>query len=231
MSPDKRVRDVLAEGGDWIDVRGVRKHIQGYLKDFLFEPGLVDAKVGTLSGGERSRLLLAREFARKSNLLVLDEPTNDLDMETLDLLEERLMEFNGTVLTVSHDREFLNQVVTSTIVFEDDGVREYVGGYDDWIRQRAEATETAKPAAVESRPTTAPVKVRRLSFKEQRELETLPATIEQLEAEIAQLHAEMANPQFYQQPGDRIAKGQALLADKEAKLAYAYTRWEELEAS
>ncbi len=212
-------------------INGARKHVMGYLQDFLFSPDRARTPIKYLSGGERNRVLLARLFSKPANILVLDEPTNDLDMETLDLLEERLMEFTGTVLTVSHDREFLNQVVTSTIVFEEDGVREYVGGYDDWIRQRAEATETAKPAVVESRPTPAPVKVRKLSFKEQRELETLPATIEQLEAEIAELHAEMANPQFYQQPGDKIAKGQALLADKEAKLAYAYTRWEELEAS
>ena len=115
MSPEKRVRDVLAEGGDWIDVRGVRKHVQGYLKDFLFDPGLVDARIGTLSGGERSRLLLAREFARKSNLLVLDEPTNDLDLETLDLLQEVIADYDGTVLIVSHDRDFLDRTVTVTL--------------------------------------------------------------------------------------------------------------------
>lgn len=231
LDENQTVQENVGDGADSVMINGARKHVMGYLQDFLFSPDRARTPIKYLSGGERNRVLLARLFSKPANILVLDEPTNDLDMETLDLLEERLMEFTGTVLTVSHDREFLNQVVTSTIVFEEDGVREYVGGYDDWIRQRAEATETAKPAAVESRPTPAPVKVRKLSFKEQRELETLPATIEQLEAEIAQLHAEMANPQFYQQPGDKIAKAQAQLADKEAKLTHAYSRWEELEAS
>ena len=133
LTPDKRVRDVLAEGGDWIDVRGVRKHVQGYLKDFLFDPGLVDAKVGTLSGGERSRLLLAREFARRSNLLVLDEPTNDLDLETLDLLQEVIADYDGTVLIVSHDRDFLDRTVTITLGLDGSGKVDIVaGGYADW---------------------------------------------------------------------------------------------------
>ncbi|MDP3782834.1 MAG: ABC-F family ATP-binding cassette domain-containing protein, partial [Sphingopyxis sp.] len=135
MSPDKTVRDILADGGDWVEVRGVKKHIQGYLKEFLFDPGVMEASVGALSGGERSRLLLAREFARESNLLVLDEPTNDLDIETLELLEARLTEWPGTLLLVSHDRAFIDHVVTSTLVFEGDGrVAEYVGGYEDWLR-------------------------------------------------------------------------------------------------
>ncbi|MFN5902016.1 MAG: ATP-binding cassette domain-containing protein, partial [Novosphingobium sp.] len=137
LAPEKRVRDVLAEGGDWIDVRGVRKHIQGYLKDFLFDPGLVDAKVGTLSGGERSRLLLAREFARMSNLLVLDEPTNDLDLETLDLLQEVIADYDGTVLIVSHDRDFLDRTVTITLGLDGSGKVDVVaGGYADWEKQR-----------------------------------------------------------------------------------------------
>ena len=147
MSPEKRVRDVLAEGGDWIDVRGVRKHIQGYLKDFLFEPGLVDAKIGTLSGGERSRLLLAREFARKSNLLVLDEPTNDLDLETLDLLQEVIADYDGTVLIVSHDRDFLDRTVTVTLGLDGSGKVDVVaGGYADWEKQRTQRSLPGKKA-------------------------------------------------------------------------------------
>ena len=146
MTPDKRVRDVLAEGGDWIDVRGVRKHIQGYLKDFLFDPGLVDAKVGTLSGGERSRLLLAREFARKSNLLVLDEPTNDLDLETLDLLQEVIADYEGTVLIVSHDRDFLDRTVTMTLGLDGSGKVDIVaGGYADWEKQRQSRDACPRP--------------------------------------------------------------------------------------
>ena len=137
MAPDRKVRDVLAEGGDWIDVRGNRKHIQGYLKDFLFDPGLVDARIGTLSGGERSRLLLAREFARLSNLLVLDEPTNDLDLETLDLLQEVIADYDGTVLIVSHDRDFLDRTVTVTLGLDGSGKVDVVaGGYADWQAQR-----------------------------------------------------------------------------------------------
>ena len=145
MSPDKRVRDVLAEGGDWIDVRGVRKHIQGYLKDFLFDPGLVDARIGTLSGGERSRLLLAREFARKSNLLVLDEPTNDLDLETLDLLQEVIADYDGTVLIVSHDRDFLDRTVTVTLGLDGSGKVDVVaGGYADWVKQRKSSPSASR---------------------------------------------------------------------------------------
>ena len=147
LDPDKRVRDILADGGDWIDVRGHRKHVQGYLKEFLFEPTLVDAMIGTLSGGERSRLLLAREFARRSNLLVLDEPTNDLDLETLDLLQEVIADYDGTVLIVSHDRDFLDRTVTITLGLDGSGKVDVVaGGYEDWERKRAKprATSSAK---------------------------------------------------------------------------------------
>src|ERR1700741_2966301 len=151
MAPDKRVRDVLAEGGDWIDVRGVRKHIQGYLKDFLFDPGLVEARVGTLSGGERSRLLLARKFPRKSNLLVLDEPTNDLDLETLDLLQEVISDYDGTVLIVSHDRDFLDRTVTITLGLDGSGTVDIVGGgYEDWKKRRKPRIVPKKPPAVKA---------------------------------------------------------------------------------
>src|SRR4051812_24949856 len=152
LDPDKRVRDILADGGDWIDVRGVRKHVQGYLKEFLFEPGLVDARIGTLSGGERSRLLLAREFARRSNLLVLDEPTNDLDLETLDLLQEVIADYDGTVLIVSHDRDFLDRTVTITLGLDGSGKVDIVaGGYEDWERRRAAEQRSPGPAKAAAR--------------------------------------------------------------------------------
>ncbi|MBA4161568.1 MAG: elongation factor 3, partial [Novosphingobium sp.] len=198
MSPDKRVRDVLAEGGDWIDVRGVRKHIQGYLKDFLFEPGLVDAKVGTLSGGERSRLLLAREFARKSNLLVLDEPTNDLDLETLDLLQEVIADYDGTVLIVSHDRDFLDRTVTITLGLDGSGKVDVVaGGYADWEKQRQKRNAKPQKAPLPlaggagggsdkadtptPQPPPASGKGRiKLTYKDQRDYDLLPARIEEI---------------------------------------------------
>ena len=143
MAPEKTVRDVLAEGGDWIEVRGVKKHVHGYLKEFLFDPSLADAKIGSLSGGERSRLLLAREFARELNLLVLDEPTNDLDLETLDLLQEVIADYEGTVLIVSHDRDFLDRTVTVTLGLDGSGKVDVVaGGYEDWAKRR-----TARPEA------------------------------------------------------------------------------------
>ena len=160
LTPEKSLRDVLADGGDWIDVRGVRKHVQGYLKDFLFEPGLIDAKVGTLSGGEQSRLLLAREFARKSNLLVLDEPTNDLDLETLDLLQEVIADYDGTVLIVSHDRDFLDRTVNVTLGLDGSGKVDIVaGGYADWEARRAAEQKTPTPP-VSSEPETPPPRPR-----------------------------------------------------------------------
>ena len=179
LSPDKRVRDIVAEGGDWVDVRGIRKHVQGYLKDFLFDPGLVDAKVGTLSGGERSRLLLAREFARLSNLLVLDEPTNDLDLETLDLLQEVIADYDGTVLIVSHDRDFLDRTVTVTLGLDGSGKVDIVaGGYADWEakrRQPAAQKPTGRKTGDEA-ATPAPAipaqRPNKLSYKESARLRT-----------------------------------------------------------
>ena len=185
LSPEKRVRDVLAEGGDWIDVRGVRKHIQGYLKDFLFDPGLVDARVGTLSGGERSRLLLAREFARKSNLLVLDEPTNDLDLETLDLLQEVIADYDGTVLIVSHDRDFLDRTVTVTLGLDGSGKVDIIaGGYADWEAKRQKRIAPVKPMksmapAAAPAPTPQPPRKTKLSYKDQRDYDLLPGRIEE----------------------------------------------------
>src|SRR5688572_29301899 len=197
LSPEKRLRDVLAEGGDWLDVRGVRKHVQGYLKDFLFDPGLVDARVGTLSGGERSRLLLAREFARKSNLLVLDEPTNDLDLETLDLLQEVIADYDGTVLIVSHDRDFLDRTVTITLGLDGSGKVDIVaGGYEDWERKRARprssspAKEKAAAAPAKARPQT------KLSYRDQRDYDLLPKRIEELEESIARDESALSDPEL-----------------------------------
>ena len=157
MAPDKRVRDVLAEGGDWIEVRGAKKHIKGYLKEFLFDPSLTEAPVGSLSGGERSRLLLAREFARASNLLVLDEPTNDLDLETLDLLQEVIADYDGTVLIVSHDRDFLDKTVTVTLGLDGSGKVDIVaGGYEDWVRKRYQDHQRKPAKAKEVATAPAP---------------------------------------------------------------------------
>jgi len=235
MAPDKRVRDVLAEGGDWVDVRGVRKHVQGYLKDFLFDPALVDAKVGTLSGGERSRLLLAREFARLSNLLVLDEPTNDLDLETLDLLQEVIADYDGTVLIVSHDRDFLDKTVTVTLGLDGSGKVDVVaGGYADWEKQRksrATAVQAArKPVASEAAapPPPPPAKKGKLSYKDQRDYDTLPERIAEYDAAIARGEAQLADPDLYARDPARFAAIMTALdkvrADKEA----AEERWLEL---
>ena len=241
LDDEKSVQDNVADGYETVKIGGSSRHVIGYLRDFLFSAQRARTPVRFLSGGERNRILLARLFAKPANVIVLDEPTNDLDAETLELLEERLVEFAGTVLLVSHDREFLNNVVTSTIVFENGGVREYVGGYDDWLRQRAappltqsaarsqklSASEGRKPAPVtKSLPPSGP---RKLTFKERQELESLPATIEQFEADIQTLHQEMANPRFYQQPGPQIALEQTRLKQLEEKLAVAFERWVELE--
>src|SRR4249919_529390 len=223
----------VAEGRDFIELGGRRKHVLGYLQDFLFTPERARAPITRLSGGERNRLLLARLFAQPSNLLVMDEPTNDLDVETLELLEELLAVYAGTLLLVSHDRDFLDSVVTSTLVMEGEGrVGEYVGGYTDWLRQRPEALQ-AKPAApatpVKRAPVAEPAK-RRLSYKEQRELETLPVQIEQLERDVAELTEAMHDPAFYQREAQMIVSHNARLAETQAALDRAYARWMELDA-
>ncbi|MEY4951847.1 MAG: hypothetical protein RL299_271 [Pseudomonadota bacterium] len=233
MSADKRVRDVLAEGGDWIDVRGVRKHIQGYLKDFLFEPGLVDAKVGTLSGGERSRLLLAREFARKSNLLVLDEPTNDLDLETLDLLQEVIADYDGTVLIVSHDRDFLDRTVTITLGLDGSGKVDVVaGGYADWEKQRQKRNVTPAPVRAErSRDTAAPPpppKRAKLTYKDQRDYDLLPARIEEILAQIARDEAALSDPALYTRDPAKFAALTKAIENARAEKDAAEERWLEL---
>nr|WP_295667210.1 ATP-binding cassette domain-containing protein [Sphingomonas sp.] len=210
MAPDRTVRDVLADGGDWIDVQGVRKHVIGYLKEFLFEPGLVDAQVGTLSGGERSRLLLAREFARPSNLLVLDEPTNDLDLETLDLLQEVISDYDGTVLIVSHDRDFLDRTVTITLGLDGSGMVDVVaGGYEDWEAKRKAAAPKRggggrKVQATAPPPPPPPPPKVKLTYKDQRDYETLPKRIEELDTAIQRDEKALADPALYSQDFNRF---------------------------
>ena len=225
--------DNVAEGREFIELNGRRIHIMGYLQDFLFTPERARAPITRLSGGERNRLLLAKLFAQPSNLLVMDEPTNDLDVETLELLEDLLGDYQGTLLLVSHDRDFLDNVVTSTLALEGDGhIGEYVGGYADWLRQRPDPATTrksdqAKPAAPATAP--APAQKRKRSYKDQRELEQLPARIEQLETEIAERTAAMHEPDFYQQESDTIVAANEALAALQAELEDAYARWERLE--
>jgi ATP-binding cassette subfamily F protein uup len=235
LDEEATVQDNLGCGGEMVSIGGRSRHVLGYLQDFLFTPERARTAVRFLSGGERNRLLLARLFLKPANVIVLDEPTNDLDAETLELLEERLVEFGGTILLVSHDREFLNNVVTSTIAFEAGGVREYVGGYDDWVRQRGAAVmveekvgpkASAKPQAAADKDTS---RQRKLAYHEKRELESLPGKIETLDATIAELHVVVSQPEFYKQPASEIARRQTELKQLEEELAAAYQRWEELE--
>ena len=239
LDDEKSVADNVADGYETVQIGGQPRHVIGYLQDFLFTPERTRTPVKFLSGGERNRVLLARLFAKPANLIVLDEPTNDLDAETLEMLEERLVDFAGTVLVVSHDRSFLDNVVTSTLVFEPTGgdaayrVKEYVGGFSDWLRQRAApppAADARRRAAAAQPPDSGPGARKKRSFKEQRELESLPALIETVETEIAALHAAMAGPDYFRQPGDVLARDQARLRDLEVRLAGAFTRWEALEA-
>ncbi len=247
LDEDRTLRDNIADGGDSVSVGGATRHVVGYLQDFLFSPDQIQAPVRVLSGGERNRLLLAKLFSIPSNVLVLDEPTNDLDTETLSLLEERLLTYSGTILLVSHDRAFLNNVVTSTLVFESDGrLREYVGGYDDWLRQRREpaapkepkaAKREEKPAGEGSVQTSAQASVqasarakRKLSFKEARELKALPQRIEALEEEQTEIIAALSSSEFYAGSDSAgVAAANARLEALELELDVAYSRWEELE--
>jgi ATP-binding cassette subfamily F protein uup len=229
MAPEKRVRDVLADGGDWIEVQGVKKHVQGYLKEFLFEPNMIDARIATLSGGERSRLLLAREFARPSNLLVLDEPTNDLDLETLDLLQEVIADYDGTVLLVSHDRDFLDRTVTVTVGLDGSGHADIVaGGYEDWQRKRTPRSETRKPAAkIEALPTPAQ-KLTKLSYKDQRDYDLLPRRIEEIDRAIARDEAALADPDLYARDPARFDALMAAIAVARDEKNTAEHRWLDL---
>ena len=236
LDPDKNVRDVLADGGDWIEVRGHKKHIQGYLKEFLFEPGLVDAKIGSLSGGERSRLLLAREFARRSNLLVLDEPTNDLDMETLDLLQEVIADYEGTVLIVSHDRDFLDRTVTLTLGLDGSGKVDIVaGGYEDWQKRRTPQRAPAKagasrasPAALRPSPEHKGAERKKLSYKDQRDYELLPARIEELDAAIARDEALLSDHDLYLRDHKTFEALTEAIEAAKAEREAAEHRWLEL---
>jgi len=234
LNPEQTVLDSVAGGRETIETNGQRRHIIGYLGDFLFPAHRARSPVKSLSGGERNRLLLARLFAKSANLLVMDEPTNDLDLETLELLEELLLEFTGTLLLVSHDRTFLDNVVTSCLVFEGDGrVQEYVGGYSDWLRQRP-ALESAPAAKPKPAPIPTPkpprlVAVGRLSYNERRELERLPAQIEELEQRQRDLQNLTADPVFYKQDSAAITQRLEELRVLEAELETAYARWEALE--
>ena len=249
LDPERTVIDVVGDGNDTVTVGGQTRHVNGYLRDFLFGPERARSPVKALSGGERNRLLLAKLFTRPANVLVMDEPTNDLDMETLSLLEAQLVEWPGTLLLVSHDRAFLDNVVTSTIVFEGGGdLQEYVGGYADWLRQRHQA---AVPGRQTSRGTTgagtavtvtgeglgehagsqpADARPKKLSFNEQRELSALPLRIEALESEHTQLQAAVASPDFYREASDVINRTLARVGEVEHELLLAYERWDELDA-
>ncbi|ETN93415.1 ABC transporter ATP-binding protein uup [Gammaproteobacteria bacterium MOLA455] len=233
LDETKTVQDNVSGGRDMLEVGGKSRHVISYLQDFLFSPDRCRQPVSALSGGERNRLLLAKLFTRPSNILVLDEPTNDLDIDTLDLLEELLIDYKGTVLLVSHDRSFLNNVVTSTLVFEGNAViNQYIGGYDDWLRQRKaeQPPSTGKPSAAATKASSksdAPVKKR--SYKVQRELDKLPAEIERLETDIAAISEQMNQPDFYQAERSVTAAIEKNLATVQEQLNYCYQRWEELE--
>ena len=237
LDPERTVVDTVADGNDTVVVNGKPRHVHGYLRDFLFPPERAHSPVKALSGGERNRLLLARLLTRPANVLVLDEPTNDLDLETLELLEAQLVDFPGTILVVSHDRAFLDNVVTSVFVLEGNGrVEEYVGGYEDWQRQRAASAPPAHPEAA-TRPAPAPEPaaprapaLARLSFKEKKELEALPTRIEELESEIAALEAQLASPEFYREPPDVVRTAVARLDTLQSELHTAYERWTALDA-
>ena len=251
LNDSNTVEQEVADGYQTVNINGASRHVLGYLQDFLFTAERARTPISRLSGGERNRILLAKLFAKPANLIILDEPTNDLDAESLEMLEERLGEFQGTILVVSHDREFLNNVASSCIVFEQDPhgneiVKEYVGGYDDWQQQRPSApqetsTKKEKGTKTSSEPAkkqssgsnanqpSAPPK-RKLTFKETKELESLPAKIEELETQISAIHEAMADPSFYQQDGDTIASEQEKLSSLNKELETSYARWEELES-
>ncbi|AMU96392.1 elongation factor 3 [Sphingopyxis terrae subsp. terrae NBRC 15098] len=227
LSPEKTVRDILADGGDWVEVRGVKKHVQGYLKDFLFHPSVAEASVAALSGGERSRLLLAREFARESNLLVLDEPTNDLDLETLDLLQEVIADYAGTVLLVSHDRDFLDRTVTVTLGLDGSGKVDIVaGGYADWEAKRSKPSSAkAKAAGADTAPPPPPQARRKLSYKDQRDYDLLPGRIEEIEKEMAGIETELSDGSLFTRDNARFSALTAKLDALRSEKAAAEDRW------
>ena len=229
LDPEKTVAETIAPGSEYVELEGGRRHVMTYLADFLFPPRRAQSPVRMLSGGERNRLLLARLFARPANVLVLDEPTNDLDIESLELLESALQDYNGTLLLVSHDRAFLDNVVTQTIAAEGNGKwKEYVGGYTDWVRQRStksfDGTGSKAKAAPKEKPKA------KLSYKETRELEALPKEIEALEAEQRALHEKTHAADYYKQPADTLKEDQRRIAEIEALLEKKLERWTDLEA-
>jgi ATP-binding cassette subfamily F protein uup len=239
LDPDATLAEVISPGSEFVEIAGRRQHVVGYLGDFLFPPQRARSQVRSLSGGERNRLLLARLFARPANVIVLDEPTNDLDIETLELLEALLAGYEGTLLVVSHDRAFLDAVVTQTIAAEGAGVwREYAGGYDDWWRvKQAQAAPAPEPRARVSPPPKAPARerppaagVRKLNFNERRELDALPARIDALEAEQKDLALRLADPRLYQRAAQEATTVRERLQALERELAQAFERWEELAA-
>jgi ATP-binding cassette subfamily F protein uup len=235
LNLSKSVIENVAEGREELVIGGVRKHVHGYLADFLFTPERARTPVSALSGGERARLLLAKLFLNPGNLLVMDEPTNDLDIETLELLEEQLMGYEGTLLLVSHDRTFLDNVVTSTFVMEGDGTVDlYPGGYADWLAQRAKELElkaqAASKAAAEARAPAVRTSSNRMNSKDQRDLKELPAVIEKLEAEIKTLHEKLCDGSFYQKSPVEFERAQTRLTQAEKELETVFTRWTELEA-
>ena len=242
LDPDTRLRDALTGGGsDTLKINGQPKHVVGYMKDFLFGPEQASTPIGKLSGGERARVALARALSLPSNFLVLDEPTNDLDLETLDLLEEMVSDYAGTVIVVSHDRDFLDRVATSVIIAEGEGVwTEYAGGYSDMVIQRGEGVTAREPAFKTHRPgktsltqttaaTSAPAPKRKMSFKEKHALETLPKTVEKLDNEIRAINAALADPKFYSKDPAGFALKSKSLMEAEAKKAKAEEDWLELE--
>ena len=234
LDEQKTVVQNISADNDFIVFNGEKRHVISHLQDFLFSPERCRTPVHVLSGGERNRLLLAKLFTQPANLLVLDEPTNDLDAETLELLEEVLLDFDGTLLLVSHDRAFLNNVVTSTLVFEGQGkVIEYAGGYDDWLLQRPQAVDAPSvdvPTKKSAAPRPASAKPKRRTFAQERELKELPPLIESLESEQRELQAAMTDPAFYKQSKEEIVKSQKRMEEIEALIAAAYRRWEELDA-
>jgi ATP-binding cassette subfamily F protein uup len=235
LDESKSILDNIGQGRDFVTLNGKSRNLMGYLEDFLFTRERARAPISALSGGERNRLLLARLFTQPANLLILDEPTNDLDIETLEILEDLLLEYDGALLLVSHDRAFLNNIVTSTYIVDDGNVTEYIGGYDDWhklIQDSKPASTDPKPDSAEQTESNAGAgsPSRKLSYKEKRELESLPRKIETLEAEQHELNVKMESPEFYQQDGTKITQAVERLEQIQKELSQAYERWGELES-
>jgi ATP-binding cassette subfamily F protein uup len=231
LDPEKTLSETVSPGSDWIEIAGARKHVTSYLGDFLFHTRRAHAPIRMLSGGERNRLLLARLFARPANVLVLDEPTNDLDIDSLELLENMLQDYTGTLLLVSHDRAFLDNVVTQTVAAEGGGRwREYVGGYTDWLRQRPQSRTAPARAVATPTPAAETGQKRKLSYKETRELESLPTAIEALEDELGMLHVRICEPDYHRVGAEQMRADRERVTELETLIASSMERWEKLEA-